>query len=222
MQDGFPVHIGLVQPSENMMKSYSAMLAIYLVRCQERVPLHLMNMSATNNTIPKLSPVTEKVSVHNSEGAVNNIVNMPKHLEQLFDSSTKYLENQEKDRARDLPFRYSDLFSKTDGDVGRTALVQHKINTRTQSAIKQAPRRLPFHMQKDMLKRGIIEPLQRACSSAIVLVQKKDGSKRFCVDFRRLNSVTTKDAYPLPRIDGSLNQLNGAEWFSTLDLNAGY
>ena len=77
------------------------------------------------------------VAVHNSEGAVNNILNMPKHLQRLFDSSTKYLEDQEKDRARDLIIRNSDLFSETDED-GSTALVQHKIDTGNQSAIKQA------------------------------------------------------------------------------------
>ena len=109
----------------------------------------------------RLFPVSEMVAVHNSEGAVKNIVNMPKHLELLLDSSTKYLEDQEKDRAGDLLIPYSDLFSETDEDAGRTALVQHKIDIGNRSAIKQAPRRLPFHMQKevdehvtDMPKRG--------------------------------------------------------------------
>ena len=59
-------------------------------------------------------------------------------------------------------------------------------------------------------------------ASGIVLVKKKDGPTRFCVDYRSLNNVTTKDAYPLPRVDDSLDQLAGSKWFSTFDLNAGY
>ena len=56
----------------------------------------------------------------------------------------------------------------------------------------------------------------------MVLVTKKDGSQRLCVDYRLLNSVTVKDAFPLPRIDDSLDCLSGAKWFSTLDIASGY
>nr|XP_034331590.1 uncharacterized protein LOC117690875 [Crassostrea gigas] len=204
---GFPVKIGLIEPSEKLIKSDSAMLARSLVRRQERVPLRLMNVSATNRTIQpgtvvgKLSPVSEMEAVQCSIGAANCNKEIPKHLQELFNSSTKVLGNHDKGKARDLLIRYSDLFSETDEDVGRTSVVQHKIDTGNQPSIKQPPRRLPFHMQKevdehvsDMLKRGIIEPSSSAWSSAVVLVQKKDGSKRFCVDYRRLNSVTMKDA----------------------------
>eukprot|EP00731_Ephydatia_muelleri_P024551 Em0016g822a len=95
---------------------------------------------------------------------------------------------------------------------------------------RQLPaRKLPFHqrdvvqkMIQGMLQQGIIEPSGGAWASPIVLVRKKDGSYRFCVDFRRLNSITKKDVHPLPRIDDALDTLSGSKWFSTLDLASGY
>ena len=73
-----------------------------------------------------------------------------------------------------------------------------------------------------MLRNGIVEHSRSPCASPIVLVRKKDDSTRFCVNYRKVNEVTNKDAYPLPRINATLDTLAGSQWFSTLDLLSGY
>ena len=73
-----------------------------------------------------------------------------------------------------------------------------------------------------MLAQGTVEPSDSPWSAPICLVKNKDGSCRFCIDFRQLNAVTVKDTYPLPRIDDTLDLLAGSVWFSTLDLASGY
>ena len=80
---------------------------------------------------------------------------------------------------------------------------------------KSTPRELPLsdnskRLLDDMLERKIVEPATGPWSSPIVLVTKKDGTPRFCVDYRRVNSLTRKDAHPLPRIDDTLDTLSGA------------
>lgn len=94
--------------------------------------------------------------------------------------------------------------------------------------ICQPPRRLPFHQRQaiqelvsDILNRKVVEPSSGPWSSPIVLLKKKDGTTRFCVDFRKINDVTKKDAHPLPRIDNT-DTLGGAQWFLTLDPASGY
>lgn len=73
-----------------------------------------------------------------------------------------------------------------------------------------------------MIGSGVVQESASPWASPVVLVRKKDGSWRFCVDYRRLNAVTHKDSFPLPRIEESLTGLRQAEWYSTLDLASGY
>ena len=121
------------------------------------------------------------------------------------------------------------VFSTSEFDLGRTKLVQHKIDTGTNRPFKQQLRRHPMaylpvideHVDK-MLANDICEPSVSPWASNVVLVKKSDGTLRFCVDYRQLNNLTVKDSYPLPRIDTCFDALGGAKYFSTLDLRQGY
>ena len=74
----------------------------------------------------------------------------------------------------------------------------------------------------NILKQQVVKPSSSAWASPVVLVPKKDGNLRFCVDYRKINTVTKKDVYPLPRVDDILDTLGKAKYFSTLDLTSGY
>ena len=107
--------------------------------------------------------------------------------------------------------------------------IKHQIHTGDAAPIRQPFRRIPPAKKEEvtkllqgMLSKGIVQPSSRLWSSPVVLVRKKDGSTRFCIDYRKVNVVTHKDAYPLPHVDDTLDTLAGAEWFTTLDLLSGY
>ncbi|KAJ8358108.1 hypothetical protein AAFF_G00032830 [Aldrovandia affinis] len=124
---------------------------------------------------------------------------------------------------------FQDSFAMSEGEVGRTELVQHDIDTGDAPPIKCRPRRLPLARQEacdkavwSMQQAGIIEPSDSPWAAAVVMVPKKNGDWRLCADYRPLNDVTRKDSYPLPRIDESLDLVSGSSWFSSLDLRSGY
>ena len=166
-------------------------------------------------------PVTAKGSMRKDP--------VPKHLMKLYEDSVTHISTSEAQRLADFLNLYADVFAATSNDMGRTDLVQHTIDTGKAYPIMQGPRRVPVHkkhiVQEEvdkMLQKGVIEPSNGQWSSPIVLVTKKDGTTRFCVDYRRLNDVTRKDAYPLPRIEDNLDALQGSKYFSTLDLLTGF
>jgi len=155
---------------------------------------------------------------------------LPEHLRSLFEASLTDLEDEmQAAQLAEFLVQNQDVFARSSEDLGHTNLVQHKIDTGSSPPIRQNPRRIPLHKReivdrevKRMLDAGVIEACNGPWSSPIVLVSKKNGEVRFCVDFRALNEVTRKDAYPLTRIEENLDTLQGAEWYSTLDLISGF
>ena len=136
---------------------------------------------------------------------------------------------EEQKEAKDLILEYGSLFALKDMDLGRTDKVKHSIKLDDYMPFKERYRHIPPHQYeevkqhlKEMLEIGAISKSKSPWVSAVVLVRKKDGSLRFCIDLRKLNVRTVKDAYSLPRIEETLDCLNGAQWFTSLDLKSGY
>ncbi|KAG1926094.1 interleukin-1 receptor accessory protein-like 1-A [Pimephales promelas] len=139
------------------------------------------------------------------------------------------LSEMQREELNALLTRYSDVFSKSDTDYGYTTTVTHSIPTGDAQPIKQRHRRVPPHVfqefkrhVQDLVTQGVLNESRSPWASPAVIVIKKDEGVRFCCDYRRLNQVTFKDAYPLPRVEESLDALGNAQLFSTLDLTAGY
>ena len=112
---------------------------------------------------------------------------------------------------------------------GCVDVVTHKIDSGNNAPIKQRPRRLPYTYRdeagkhiKEMLDKNVIQPSTSAWASPVVLVRKKDGQLRFCVDYRKLNQISKCEAFPLPNISDLLDSLQDAKMFSTLDLHSAY
>nr|VZI12710.1 unnamed protein product [Spirometra erinaceieuropaei] len=114
---------------------------------------------------------------------------------------------------------FPDLFTWSTDTIGRTHLIQHTIDTGDAKPVWQPPRRISLRYREEvnklldeLLQAKIIQPSPSPWASPIALVPKKDGSVRLCVDYRRLNAVTVRDSFPLPRLDDTLDALGNAAW----------
>jgi len=136
---------------------------------------------------------------------------------------------EQRARLQRLLLEYEDVFAKHPKRVKSSLLPKHHIDTMGHSPINtQSYRRSPAEEEiidaetKDLLAAGIIRPSCSPWNSNIVLVKKKDGTHRMCLDLRPLNAVTKRDCYPLPRIDATLDAIQGARYWSSVDLQAGF
>mgnify|MGYP002716422899 CR=1 FL=1 len=159
---------------------------------------------------------------------IESVEKNPLFLKELVEKNFHNLNEIEKAKFANFLNKFEDVFSENIV-AGNCNIGMHVINVKDSLPIKQVPRRIPIQMRgevnkiiEEMRAQGVIEESQGPWMSPAVLVRKKDGSIRFCVDYRKLNGVTEKDSYPLPRIDDILDQLSGNIWFSTLDLKSGY
>ena len=201
-----------------------------LPRRHENLPVRVLNTGdreiyfAKGSEVAEATPVVVEIVTAETPAPESFA-----HVDPLVEAVDASVTAEEKIVLQATLHEFADVFSKSEYDLGCTGLAKHTIDTGDARPIRQTLRRQPFaHLEtidkqvQDMLKTGIIEPSQSPWVSNVVIVTKKDGSARFCVDYRSINEVTRKDAYPLPRIETCLDALGGARYFSTFDLRSGY
>ena len=209
-----------------------------------RVTVVLRNNTRDWLEIKKGIPITQMVAANEIPKVTNHLsAEEPKEqptlteaerqdllLEKLDLTGLEAWPEDQAEKARSLLKEYHDIFSLEKRDVGHTKAAKHKIVVKDPDTppFKERFRRIPppqlevrAHL-KMMLDAGVIGPSNSPWCNAVVLVRKKDGSLRFCIDFRKLNSLTVKDSHPLPRICETLESLAGAAHYSTCDMNSGF
>ena len=157
------------------------------------------------------------------------IDSVPEHVRSTFNNSKNELSPDQQSCLAQLLSQYGDVFASSEYDLGDFTAIEHSIDTEGARPIKQRMRRTPpgfaeeeeAHLKK-MLDAGVIQESSSDWAAPPVLIRKRDGSVRWCIDYRALNDVTIKDVYPLPLVDECLDTLAGSVWFSKLDANSAY
>ncbi|KAG1953791.1 interleukin-1 receptor accessory protein-like 1-A [Pimephales promelas] len=200
-----------------------------------QVPVVLKNETQVDLTIPPRAVLAEVHTVRSVIEGRNPVsspvckVVRPAQAKIVPDFGDSPLSSEWRERITDLVSSMSDVFALHDLDYGRTDKVKHHINLSDNTPFKQRSR--PIHPQdvdavrrhlKELLDAGVIRESESPFASPIVVVKKKNNDVRLCIDFRKLNSQTIKDAYALPNLEEAFSALTGSKWFSVLDLKSGF
>lgn len=233
----------MFSPTNDYSLSESVVFAPHILVKGEQLNIGIPICNVTNKemaikkgTLMGLASLVETEDLNPETGHVNVILSeqgvkpeLPEHLQPLLKNISAECDDYTKEEITKLLIDYEDVFVGPKYPIGQTHLVEHTIDTGDHQPIKLPPRRQSSKSQdqsdeaiKDQLSKGVIRPSDSSWAFREVLVRKKDGTTRFCIDYRLLNAITKKDAYPLPRLDDSLDAMGGAVWFCTLDLASGY
>ena len=239
-----PHRVGIVEPKSTLATRYYVIGAAQIVKVWDNncVPIRILNptnqpvriyrrtclgnFTLTDSEIATFDLIQSDIEAE-AEREVPTPLDVDPH--DPLDTPTTGLTDDQQVKLKSLLKQYDDVFAHTPDQLGRSSVVKHTIDTGTHPPIRlrsyrtSPPNKEEINKQiNEMLENDIISPSVSPWSAPVVLVKKSDGSMRFCVDYRKLNSITRKDSHPLPRITEALDALGGAQYFSTLDLRSGY
>jgi len=219
----------IYEPYEHFDKNYKVATAATLVAINEKgeIPIQLTNFNdeevriKPNSRMGHIIHITEIEIVEPSEGEEIN--------ESDIKIDNENLTPEERSKVIALIMKYKNVFAKSDYDLTECKAVKHPIPLLDETPIKQkcykyahSEKKICDEEVEKMLKADVIEPSCSPWLSPVVLVKKKDGTTRFCIDYRKLNAKTKKDTFPLPDINDMLQSMHGAKYFTTMDLKSGY
>ncbi|VDI12072.1 Hypothetical predicted protein, partial [Mytilus galloprovincialis] len=237
-----------IQPNQNLV---GIMMPYIVTTPNKTVPITIRNLTDKNISLRKGTNLGTAVEIdevlENQNPEQNSITarqisrdgnhsekteevcqNMPENLKDLFERSKENLNEKESIQLAQLLIKYKNTFSINDLDIGHFTKIKHRIDTGTSTPAKERMRRTPLGFEAEeekhlgeLLKRKIIQKSSEWCA-APVLVRKRDGKIRYCIDYRKLNFKTRKDCFPLPRIESCIDTLRGTEFMSCLDMSSGY
>lgn len=230
----------LVSPVTDILLERNVTLPYTVVTvAKNEIGLPFLNFGFSTQVLPRgmslatLIPLAEcevsVVTTDDSESSTDSQRDISRTTADFMDMIASDLPPPEAHQLRCLLASYRDIFDLDNRPLGQTSHVTHRINTADATPIRRRPYRVS-HAERTviqqevekMLRKDVIEQSSSPWASPVVLVKKKDGSWRFCVDYRHLNKITKKDVYPLPRIDDALDCLHGASYFSSIGLRSGY
>lgn len=209
--------------------------ALMNIHCtaSNKIPVVLKNMTDHNVTLPPKCVIGE-VSPAQSVKPLSPNQSLPTSCESQSKLITSSLDNSPvskewKQRIADKLNSIPEVFAVDRLSFGQTTSVKHHIRLQDETPFKERSR--PIHpcdreavkqQLRELLDAGIIRESESPFALPVVLVKKKNGKIRLCIDYRKLNTCTIKDAYALPNIEETFSALSGAKWFSVMDLKSGY
>ena len=209
--------------------------------CPYKLPVWVRNETEHDITLPSTCVIAE---LHTPDEIHDNLPASTKMTDPVqcrpvtaqsaktnltFDFSDSLLPKEWQDRVTKSLNAYADVFAQHDLEFGHASKVKHHINLKDETPFKQRSR--PIHPNdyeavrkhlQTLLEAGVIRESESPYSSPIVVVKKKNGDVRLCVDYRKLNALTIRDAYALPNLEETFSALAGSKWFSVMDLKSGY
>ena len=192
------------------------------------LPLLIVNNTNKFIKIYRHGLLAKISGIQNNIASVNSVI-QNEICETKLDLKDLDVPEQYRSKIEKLVLKNQDLFASKDSELGHTDTIKMQIDIGNNVPIKMKPYRTPIKNREvidkainEMLDADVNKRSRSPWSFPVVIVDKKDGSNRFCVDFRKFNQITKKNSYPLPLIDDILALLGNTKFFTSLDLKSGY